>query len=246
MTRPALKLVVFDLDGTLVDAYGPVVRSLRFALARGGFPAPSTAVIKRSVGWGDRLLIEKFVGEENRERVLVLYRRHHAGALRHGLKFLPGALRILNALRRRGLHLAVASNRPRKYSLIILKELKIFHYFDSILCGDELKRPKPYPDILRQTLRRLKVKSSEALYVGDMILDVTTGRRAGVRTVAVATGSCTRQELVRGRPFKVIRHLKQLKVIIKEKGENMSKKKRRGKLNWRSKKANHGRKPTRG
>ena len=216
MLAERVRAVIFDLDGTLIDAYLPVIRSIHFALSRENFPLPSPGLIKRSVGWGDRHLIEKFVGRESRDRVLAVYRKHHARSLKHGLKFLPGALNILNTLRRQGLNLAVASNRPRKFSLIILKELEILHYFDLVLCADQLKRPKPYPDILLTTLNIFRLRPSEALYVGDMTIDVTTGKRARVRTVAVATGSCSLRQLMEAKPYRVIRQLPQLNGIIQE------------------------------
>ena len=89
------KAVIFDLDGTLVNAYPAVERSMNYALAKAGFPRVSAHIIKRSVGWGDKHLIEGFVGKKRAPRVLATYRRHHKGSLQTGVTFLPGALQIL-------------------------------------------------------------------------------------------------------------------------------------------------------
>ena len=209
-----LKAVIFDLDGTLVNAYKAVERSMNYALTKAGFRKVSAYTIKRSVGWGDEQLIEGFVGKENAPRVLDIYRRHHLGSLKTGVKFLPGAERILKDLDRRGYILAIASNRPAKFTKIILNILKMGHYFDHVLCGDQIERPKPYPDILKLILKKYDLRANQALYVGDMTIDVKTGNSARVKTVAVLTGSSTRQEISALGPFKIILKISELTNII--------------------------------
>lgn len=200
-----IKLVIFDLDGTLMNAYPAVYRSVNFTVEKFGFRPLTHRVIKRTVGWGDRHLLQTFIGDKNLDEALKVYRRHHASALRQDTKLLPGALKILQYLRDRGLKIAVASNRPTRFSLIALRYLRIKKYFDFILCGDKVSRPKPAPDILQAILKHFTCKPSEALYVGDMGIDIMTGRRARVKTVAVATGSNTAGELAALKPVAVIR-----------------------------------------
>lgn len=210
-----IKAVIFDLDGTLVNAYRAVERSMNYALVRSGFPKVSPYTIKRSVGWGDRHLIEGFVGREHAPRVLEIYREHHQQSLKTGVKFLPGAARLLKDLDRQGYLLAIASNRPTKFTRIILKILDIEHHFDHVLCADKIERPKPHPDILRLILKKYKLRTHEALYVGDMTIDVQTGNSARVKTVAVLTGSSTREEISALKPFKIIPRISGLTDIIK-------------------------------
>lgn len=211
-----LKAVIFDLDGTLADAYKAVERSMNYALTHAGFPKVSAYTIKRSVGWGDKHLIEGFVGKKHAPQVLASYRRHHKGSLKAGVTFLPGAKQILKYLDDNGYLLAIASNRPTRFTRIILKVLKIENHFDYVLCGDKIDRPKPYPDILKLILKKFKLRNQDALYVGDMTIDVKTGNRARVRTVAVLTGSSTRAEIQALKPFKTIARMSQLKRIIEQ------------------------------
>jgi|CXWL01.1.fsa_nt_gi phosphoglycolate phosphatase len=210
-----LKAVIFDLDGTLVDAYKAVERSMNYALKQAGFPKVSAHTIKRSVGWGDRQLIEGFVGREHSPVVLDIYRRHHTESLKTGVKFLRGAQEILIDLDRDGYILAIASNRPTRFTKIILKILKMDAYFDCVLCADKISRPKPYPDILKFILKKYKLRSKEALYVGDMTIDVKTGNSARVKTVAVLTGSSTREEISLLKPYKIIPRISHLRNVIK-------------------------------
>ena len=213
-----MKLVIFDLDGTLVNAYPAVASSINHTLKRMGSLPRSAAVIKSSVGWGDRHLLEGFLGRDKAVKALKIYRKHHVGAIKakNGVKFLPGAKAILAALKNNGCRLAIASNRPTKYTLLILRTLGARSCFDMVLCADKAKRPKPHPDMLIQILSTFKVKRRDALYVGDMTIDVHTGRRAGVRTVAVSTGSCTPAQLKQLKPWQIIDKMSRLKTIIGE------------------------------
>ena len=208
------KLVIFDLDGTLIDAYRAVSQSMNHALRTCGFPAVDDETIKRNVGWGDRHLLERFVGRKHRDRALAVYRAHHRESLKTGSKLLPGARRILDFLKKEKYRLAVASNRPTKFSLIALRTLDIRRYFDYVLCADKVARPKPAGDILIAILARFRLKPGAALYVGDMMIDVQTGKRARVKTVAVTTGSCTAAELRRLKPLGVIPRVDEIRKFL--------------------------------
>jgi phosphoglycolate phosphatase len=209
------KMVIFDLDGTLVNAYKAVYSSINFALTKSGFAPVSAQIVKRSVGWGDRHLIEGFVGKESAPPVLKRYRRHHAQALKNGVTFLPGAKALIADLNRQGYLLAIATNRPKRFTKIILKDLGLARLFDYVLCGDEVKRPKPHPGMLLQILKKFHLSRQDALYVGDMTIDAETGRAAKVVTVAVLTGSSTEDEIKVYKPFRIIKKISQIREIIK-------------------------------
>jgi len=133
-----------------------------------------------------------------------------------GTKFLPGARRILRRLKARGFIIAAATNRPRHSAHRIMRHLRARDYFDFVLCGDQLKHLKPHPEILQRVIKRFDCAAREALYVGDMTIDIQAGKRAGIRTVAVTTGSCPRRELAALRPFKVISRVDRLQDILEK------------------------------
>lgn len=201
-----MELLIFDLDGTLVNAFGAVTRSLNHMFTRMGYPRMSRAEVQRRVGWGEKTLVRAFVREEDLDQALRIYRRHHGEALRRGVKFLPGARKVLDGLRDRGYLLAIASNRPSRFTRIILAELGIRRHFSKVICADEVPRKKPAPDMLKKILKDLDVRPGKAVYVGDMHIDMQAGRRARMRTVGIPTGSCSRGELESENPTRVIRH----------------------------------------
>lgn len=206
-----IKLVIFDLDGTLADAYEAIIKSVNFTLEVMGYPQARGNEIRRAVGWGDKRLIGAFVAEEDITRALAIYRRHHRWTLRRYSRLLPFAQAALNSLKDNGFKLAIASNRPTEFTQIILNHLKIKKYFDYVLCADRLSAGKPHPEILQKIMRRLKSAPAQTLYVGDMTVDVQAGHNAKVKVIAIPTGSSSLLELKKSRPFGIIKNLSYLK-----------------------------------
>jgi len=209
-----IKLIIFDLDGTLVDAYPAITASLNYTLKKLGLMPQDPLVIRRAVGRGDENLLRPFVKKGDLKRALIIYRRHHRGALLRRSHLLPKAREVLRYLKSRKYLLAVASNRPSEFSLILLRHLGIAKYFGQILCADKISRRKPHPEILNRIRKRFKLSFDEAVYVGDMCIDVKTAQRAKVRAIAVATGSNTQEELRRCAPDRLIRNIAQLKKLF--------------------------------
>lgn len=216
-----IQLVVFDLDGTLVDAYPAIVESVNYLMKILRLPRRNSLAIRRAVGWGDKNLLKPFIEAHSLEKALLIYRRHHKDALKRQTRFLPGAKRVLSYLKKSGYTLALASNRPARFTNIILKHLGMSKYFRVVLCGDQLKNPKPHPDILLKILKKLSIPRRNALFAGDMTVDVLTGKRAGVKTVAIVTGSSTRAELKRQNPFCVIEKISELLDILRRLEERL-------------------------
>lgn len=210
------QLIIFDLDGTLVNAYPAVSQSVNYTLMKMGFKKRTHAEIKRSVGFGDRRLMAGFVGEHLADQAMRFYRPHHARALAApgGVKFLPEAKALLRTLKAKGIQMAIATNRPTRFTLLILKKLEVRNYFDMVLGADRAPRPKPHPDILYLILKKLKRTKPQSLYVGDMTIDVQTGHHAGIRTVAVTTGSSTKEELKALKPYQILTRIGELKTVI--------------------------------
>ena len=205
-----LKLVIFDLDGTLINAYSAIQSSFNHVMLELGLKPKSSGLIRRAVGWGDVNLLRPYVAEDDLTRALRLYRNHHKLSLLRQSRLYPYVGSLLQQLKAQGVKLAVASNRPSKFSLILLKHLRIISLFDYVLCADKLKRGKPDPEILNKIIKRFALKKSQVLYVGDMAIDAQAGRRARIKTIIVTSGSSSMTEIRKERPFKIISEVAQL------------------------------------
>jgi phosphoglycolate phosphatase len=210
-----IQLIIFDLDGTLIDAYPAITESFNHTMRKLGYPAQKAAVIRRAVGWGDGNLLKPFVEKKDLLPALTVYCAHHKKALLSGSRVFPGVYTVLSALKNKGYKLAVASNRPTRFSRILIRHLKLDRFLDYVLCADTLKYGKPHPEILHKIMRRFRVSPGEAVFVGDMAIDARAARRAKVKAIMLSTGSSTKQELQKERPYRIISRIAGLLTILK-------------------------------
>ncbi len=209
-----IKLVIFDLDGTLIDAYVAISSSFNYVMRRLGLKMQNASLIRSLVGHGDADLLKPYVSPGDLEYALNLYRNHHkTSLLRHTYPY-PYARGLLRTLKAKGYKLAVASNRPSKFSRILLKHLKIGNFFDYVLCADQSVRAKPHPEMLNKIVKRFKFKKSQVLYVGDMVIDAQAGRRAKINTIVVTSGSSSKLDVKREQPFRIIPAISRLRDLL--------------------------------
>lgn len=208
---PLKNVFIFDLDGTLVDSYRAIRESLNSARAELGYSGVSLIDVIKNIGNGDKLFINHFFNGADRVPALTRYRRHHGQSLRAHVRRKPYALVLLKALKRKKCKLAIASNRPRYFTNIVLATLKINECFDVVCCADEVGALKPNPKILRVILRRLRAVPAQAFFIGDMAVDLETARRAKIDAVFVRGGSST---LAQAREYRDIRIVSDLRHII--------------------------------
>jgi len=208
------KLFIFDLDGTLVNAYSAIYKSLNYTLKELGYKPVSYNKAKASVGTGDRNFILTFFKEKDVLKAFKIYRARHKKDLLSSAKTIPYAKLLLRRLKSLGKYVAIASNRPREFSDIIIKKTKIKKYIDYVLCGDEIKSLKPSPKILNEIIKRFKVKKESAVFIGDMDIDLETAKRAKVSAVFVCGGSSPQGAVKKYKDKKMVSSLKQLIGIV--------------------------------
>lgn len=190
--------VVFDLDGTLLDTLEDLRSSVNHALRLHGFPERTYEEIRTFVGNGVRNLMLKAVpggdAEPAFEAVFADFRSHYAVHWRERTAPYEGVMPLVEELHRRGMKLAVVSNK----SDAEVKNLCAEFFGDKISCirGEVPGVPrKPEPDSVFLALEALGVPREAALYVGDSEVDVHTARNAGLDCVAVTWGFRLREEL---------------------------------------------------
>lgn len=200
----AFSTFLFDFDGTLADSFEAIANSVNHIRSLHGLPALPTADVTRFVGRGPYYLLEHTVPGADLEEAIAEYRRHHPTVMVALTRLLPGAAEAVKALHRFGKHVGLCSNKPRNFSFGLLQHFGIFDCFALILGPEDVKEPKPAPEMIEKAVARLGVEQSEVLYTGDMTVDIETGRAAGVHVWAVATGSQDRATLEKARPDRVL------------------------------------------
>ncbi len=211
---PSFRAVLFDFDGTLADSYAAITASVNHVRARYGLPPLGEAEVRPHVGRGAERLLEGTVGQGDMAANLAAYRTHHPSVMYEGTRLLPGAGETLRTLRGRGLKLGVCSNKPVTFTRELLGWLGVAGCFDAVLGPEDVARPKPAPDMLLAALQQLEVSPAEALYVGDMTVDIQTARSAGLAVWVVATGSDSPEALAAAKPDRMLQGLCELPDLL--------------------------------
>ena len=192
MTTP---LLVFDLDGTLIDGYAAIGEALSYAMERLGLPPPPEPQVRVMVGYGLERLLEQAVGPKLAPQGVLLFRERYPEVAVAGSHLLPGVAETLDVLRESGFRMAVASNKPARFSRLILEAKGVARNFFSIEGPDEATPAKPDPTMLRRILEAAGAPASEGIVIGDMEVDAAFARAAGSRVVLIPNGSRSRDEL---------------------------------------------------
>jgi phosphoglycolate phosphatase len=213
-SRP-LRALLFDFDGTLIDSYPAIAASVNHVRAHYGLPPLPVAEVRRYVGRGADFLMTQSVPAgtvaDNRARYLA----HHPSVLRQGTSLMDGARDVLEAAGHLRLLLGLCSNKPVTFTRQLLAWLHIDAYFQVVLGPEDVPQLKPAPDMLQTALQRLKVPAGQALYVGDMTVDIETARAAGVAVWSVATGSNDRATLAAANPDRLFGDLHELEHTLR-------------------------------
>jgi phosphoglycolate phosphatase len=188
-------LVVFDLDGTLIDTAPDLIDTLNLILAREALPAVPFAAARNMIGGGARTLIERGLAEEGRDcspaAIDRLYRDfvgHYGEHLADRSRPFPDLDAALDQLAGAGWRFAVCTNKLEGLSVRLLEALGLSQRFDAICGQDTFGVQKPHPGILLNTIARAGGVPERAVMVGDSINDVGVARAAHVPVVAVDFG----------------------------------------------------------
>lgn len=186
----SVRLLVFDLDGTLIDSKDDLVQSVNAVRRRLGLHTLPEETVASYVGRGVVVLMRRALGDDATEAevaqatefFLEYYRDH---MLDHTVPY-PGVLEALEQLKPRSM--AVLTNKPVKFSKAILAGLGLNHYFTRVYGGNSFAQKKPDPVGILALMGEANVEAERTMMVGDSDTDVLTGRNAGVRTCGVTYG----------------------------------------------------------
>jgi len=209
-------IVVFDLDGTLVDTAPDLVATLNLVLARIGLPGIPYAAARNMVGVGTRKLIERALAAQGRNlpaaKLELLVRdfvAHYAAHIADLSRPFAGLEPALDRLVESGCRLAICTNKLEWLARRLLETFSLTQRFVVICGGDTFGLQKPDPDLLRKTIIQAGAAADPAIMVGDSINDIAMARAAGVPVIGVEYGY-TETPVALLRPDRVIARLADL------------------------------------
>ncbi|MFZ4806749.1 MAG: phosphoglycolate phosphatase [Hyphomicrobiaceae bacterium] len=185
--------LVFDLDGTLVDSVGDIAGALNAALADHALPALAVDDVRRLVGRGAEVTIQRALGQiggGNRDVASVhrAFVRHYAAHPARQTVLYPGARELIDDLIGAGQRLAICTNKPEALTHVILDALGVTALFGAVI-GESTRLPrKPDPAMLAAALDGIGVPADQGVMIGDSVTDVGTARALGIPIVLVSFG----------------------------------------------------------
>lgn len=194
------KLYIFDLDGTLVNSLYDLADSVNIVLERHGYPVRETEEYKYFVGNGALKLIERALPEDARSEENIkaihdefseVYAEHMACKTRE----YDGIKELLTELKKCGCLMAVASNKPDRFSKMVVETVFGTGMFDSVYGKREGVPTKPSPDIMLDIMAELGVSPEDCVHSGDSNVDVATAHNAGIECIGCTWGFRPEEEL---------------------------------------------------
>jgi phosphoglycolate phosphatase len=207
-------LLIFDLDGTLIESKWDIAASVNLTLAELGLPQRPLEEIFGFVGDGVKKLLRQAVGDNNPDRfdeALRVFRGHYLAHCLDRTRFYPGIEQALQHFART--NKAVATNKSIEFTNVILKGLGAQH-FQFVVGGDNGFGLKPEPGMLLHIMDRLQASPDRTVLVGDSTNDINGGHNAGIRVCAVGYGMGNRERMTACRPDWFIERPEQLMEIF--------------------------------
>ena len=196
-----MKACIFDLDGTLTNTLESMTYSVNLTLEEMGLSKITKDQCRLFVGNGARVLMEKSLkaaGDTDASRIeegMQIYGRIFDENCTYHVTPYEGIPEMLKALKDKGIHLAVLSNKPDRQTVKVVKAIFGEELFDYAQGQKEGIRRKPEPDGVWYLMEQMHVSKEECLYIGDSEVDAATGRNAGLKTIGVLWGFRDRKTL---------------------------------------------------
>ena len=213
-------LIVFDLDGTLIDTAPDLVATLNEVFAREGLAPVPYETARNLIGGGARAMIARSIEAEGGvlppaklEQMFADFLVHYAEHVADRSRPFPGLIDALDELEAGGHRFAVCTNKLERLSILLLDALALSRRFEAICGQDTFGIQKPDPEVLRRTIKVAGGNPQRAIMIGDSATDIHTARAAGVPVIAVDFGY-SEQPIAELNPDRIISHFAELPAAI--------------------------------
>lgn len=211
------RVIVFDLDGTLLDTSADIAAACNHALKTTGRRQLKTEVIRKYVGDGARKLCGRAAGltdsDDELDAVVDAFMTYYLDHPADHATWMPHAKETLEQIR--GVKLALCTNKPRRVTKKLLEAVGIADRFACVIGGGDVQMPKPDPEGLFAIARTLGVDAHELVMVGDGPQDIQAGKGVGCRTIAVSCGFTPMAELSQHHPDVILESLADVNEIMR-------------------------------
>ena len=206
-------MVIFDLDGTVLDSVELIVDSFDHAVwsVLGRRPTREDAI--RHVG---KPLLEQmeFIDEVRAQELVDAYRAFNHREHDRRVRLYPGMADLLLRLRARGARLALVTSKSRPTTEMAFRVTGVGELFEEVMCAGETTYHKPHPEPLLRVLESLGATPGSAVYIGDSPYDLQAAARAGIRSVGVTWGVFPEEDLAAESPDRLVHTMQELSFVL--------------------------------
>ena len=196
---------LFDFDGTLADSFAAITASTNHVRASYSLPALTEREIREYVGFGLTNLVESLVPGADPAEAVARYRAHHETVMFSGTHLMPGVAETIAELARKGVKMAVCSNKQVQFTRELIAHLELGRYFVAVLGPEDVGgKAKPDPAMLLEGASRVGADKAETVYVGDMAIDVHAARNAGMAVWLVLGGAGGKESATEAAPDRIL------------------------------------------
>jgi pyrophosphatase PpaX len=206
--------IIFDIDGTLTSTNELIFASFNHIAGKYLNKHFTDKEITGMFGPTEDVILKQWCPDNYvaaRKDYYDFYEQNH-----HMADLYPGIIEILDILKKRNILLSIYTGKGRDASIITLKKLKIYDYFNLIITGDEVKEHKPSPEGITLFLEKFNLSKDEVLMVGDSPADIKASRTAGVKIASVIWDSYSRDEVLKLKPDYLFNSVIELKEFLQQ------------------------------
>ena len=188
-------MILFDLDGTLIDSTEAILESFEVAYSHFGESCPDPEKITAEIGHPlDGMFLSLGIPEASIEAYVAAYKAHYRKISREKTLLLPDAERAVRKASATA-RLGVVTTKTAKYSIELLEHLKLINYFEVMIGREDVVHPKPHPEPVLKALSKLQTGTKNSWMIGDTCMDMHAAQAAGIKGVAVTSGYGSEEQL---------------------------------------------------
>jgi phosphoglycolate phosphatase len=216
-------LLLFDLDGTLIDSVPDLSLAINLMLEELGKDSFSIDQIKKWVGNGALMLVQRamsgknepdILNKEELQKALELFLDHYTNNIFKKTRLYPNVKETLQELHKYSKKMVIITNKPHKFVKPILEELKIEEFFDDFIGGDYLSQKKPHPLPINYIIEKFQIPKRDVVMIGDSKSDILAAKSANIDSIALSYGYNQNEDLSKFKPELIIDNFSKLKEIL--------------------------------